>query len=87
MEPVKALELIEEKLREKGYKTKRAVEEGDYVLEVSTVTRRAKIRFHQNLGKLIELRLKYEDTPGLTILKCDQYEKPLSCIEDLLARF
>jgi len=87
VEPVKALEIIEKSLQEKGYSTRRSVEEGDYVLEVSSSYRKAKIRFHQEGGKLVELRLKYEDTPGLTVLKCEKYERFVSCIEDLISRF
>ncbi|MGC8986452.1 hypothetical protein [Infirmifilum sp.] len=87
MEPLKALEIVEQALQQRGYHTKRSVEEGDYVLEVSSFNKKARIRFHQQKGELIELRLKYEGTAGLTILKCEQYEKSLSCIEDLLNRF
>lgn len=87
MEPLEALNLVEKALNEKGYTTRRTVEEGEPVLEVVHGWRKAKIRFHQSGGKLVELRLKYEDTPGLTVLKCERYDKYISCIEDLLSRF
>ncbi|MEZ0346699.1 MAG: hypothetical protein ABWK01_09125 [Infirmifilum sp.] len=87
MEPLEALKIIEKRLQEKGYRTRRAEEDGEYVLEVSSPKGKARIRFHQQLGKLIELHLKYENTPGLTVLKCERYQETLSCIEDLIARF
>ncbi len=87
MEPLKALELVERKLQEKGYSTRRVIEEGEYVLEVASGARKARIRFHEEEGKLVELRLRYEDVPGLTILKCEKFDKYISCIEELVARF
>ncbi len=87
MEPLKALELVERKLQEKGYSTRRVIEEGEYVLEVVSGVRKARIRFHEEEGKLVELRLRYEDVPGLTILKCEKFDKYISCIEELVARF
>ncbi|QOJ78533.1 hypothetical protein IG193_07190 [Infirmifilum lucidum] len=86
MEPLEALELVERKLQEKGYSTKRVIEEGEYVLEVVSGVKRAKIRFHEEGGRLVELRLRYEGIPGLTILKCEKFDRYISCIEELIAR-
>ena len=86
MKPLEALKLVEKALRERGYVTERLVEEGEHVLRVSLGQRYAFIRFHEERGLLKELRLRYEGAPGLTILKCDQPEKPLRCIEELLSR-
>jgi len=86
MKPLEALELVERILRERGYATERLVEEGEHVLKVSLGQKLAFIRFHEEKGLLRELRLRYEGVPGLTVLKCDQPEKPARCIEELLSR-
>ena len=86
MDPREALEILEKRLREKGYETRRLKEEGEYVLEVSRGGKRANIRLHVEEGVLRELRLKYEGVPGITILRCEVAEKYASCIEELLAR-
>jgi len=80
------LELVERILRERGYVTERLIEEGEHVLKVSLGQKLAFIRFHEEKGLLKELRLRYEEVPGLTVLKCDQPEKPARCIEELLSR-
>ncbi len=86
MDPREALEILERKLREKGYETRRLKEEGEYVLEVVRGGKRANIRLYEEKGVLRELRLKYEGIPGVTVLRCEVAEKYASCIEELLAQ-
>lgn len=86
MNPREALEVIEKKLREKGYETRRLREEGECVLEVVSRGKKVNICLHEEKGILKELRLRYEGVPGITILRCELAEKYVSCIEELLAR-
>lgn len=86
MEPLRALEHVERILRKRGYATERLTEEGEHVLKVALGQKLVFIRFHEERGLLKELRLRYEGHPGLTILKCDDPEKPARCIEELLSR-
>jgi len=84
--PREALEILERKLREKGYETRRLREEGECVLEVISGGKKVNICLHEERGVLKELRLRYEGVPGMTILRCELAEKYVSCIEELLAR-
>lgn len=81
-----AVKTVEKTLREKGYSVTREVEDGDQVLVVQLGDRKAKVRFHGEAGELLELHLKYENVPGVTILKCERYLESMRCIEDLLSR-
>lgn len=86
MNPREALEILERKLKERGFETRRLREGGECVLEVVSRGKKVNICLHEEKGVLKELRLRYEGVPGMTILRCELADKYVSCIEELLAR-
>ncbi|RLE59478.1 MAG: hypothetical protein DRJ35_05665 [Thermoprotei archaeon] len=79
-----AAETITKKLEEKGYKTKQLKDAEGYKIEVDIRGRKAEIRLIEEEQQLKELHLRYENVPGVTILKCERYDTILKCIEELV---
>ncbi|MCC6002904.1 MAG: hypothetical protein LM590_00980 [Thermofilum sp.] len=82
-----AVDIVMKTLQLRGYEVSKAEEEGEKTLVVKLGAKTAKVRFHEEMGEVIELHLRYENVPGITILKCERHDAYMRCIEDLLSRF
>jgi len=87
MKVEEAVDLVMKTLQFRGYDVTKTEEEGEKTLIIKLGTKTAKVRFHEEKGEVIELHLRYENVPGVTILKCERHDAYMRCIEDLLSRF
>lgn len=79
-----ALKIIMEKLEERGLKPREKRDDQGYRVEVDIDGRKAHIRLIEEEKRLVELHLHYENVPGVTIVKCEKYQRVAQCVDELL---